>query len=272
MAVFTTLFIYYRLYRRREYWITMLLLVPACVLAYLASRGTYRSTPIVPFDYLGTWVRTSPLIWLAFYFGWSWLYIGVRLHERKGPYADVLIVATLCFAGMIPALLIKIPGGGAAYFTDLQRFIALAFILAWLPAQPRFRLWQKVALTGIAIIVVGNVIVSAVYFVTWTTNIPQTQSVVLDQLDQLATIDDKAHTALYIPRDHPYWSLLASTSKSCPPSGFIAPALTGIALIDGIPNSELLRNGRLRIQRLFAPRLRPVQPRASIWDHQNYRS
>ena len=238
IVALATLTLYYRLYRQPRYILSALLITPACAISYLATRNTFASTPIAPFEYLTNLTDASPLVWLICNFGWSWLYIGLRLHERKRPYADVLVVATLCFAGMIPTLLIHIPGGSGAYFIDLQRFISLALILAWLPAQPHFRLWQKVALIGIAVVVVGNVIVSALYFVTWTTNIPQTQSAVLDQLDQLATIDDKAHTALYIPRDHPYWSLLSATSNSCPPSGFIAPALTGIALIDGIPNQN----------------------------------
>ncbi len=238
VAALAALFVSYRLFRRWDYWIAALLVALVCIPSYLVSRGYYAGASVAPFDYLTSIVHSSPLIWLACNFGWSWLYIGLRLRERKPPYADVIVVATLCFAGMIPTLLLRIPDGSGAYFIDLQRLVAVALLLAWLPTHPRFRRWQQVALAGAAVVVIGNVLISTLYFVNWQSVIPPTESDVVDQLEQIAMTDDKAHTALYIPRDHPYWSLIAPDGRGCSPVGFVAPALTGMALIDGVPDAR----------------------------------
>ncbi len=240
VAVLAVLFLYYRFYRRPAYWLAAFLVALVCIPCYLVSNGYYTAASVAPFDYLATVVHGSPLIWLLINFGWSWLYMGLRLRERKPPYPDLIVLSVLCIAGIIPTLLLRIPDGSGAYFIDLQRFVALAFLLAWLPSRPRFRLWQRVLLASISVLVLGNVLISALYLSNWLQAVQPAESAVLDQLEALAAADDKADTALYIPRDHPYWALMSQDDQpqTCPPIGFVAPALTGMALIDGVPNGH----------------------------------
>lgn len=63
----------------------------------------------------------------------------------------------------------------------------------------------------------------------------------LNALNKLATmpLDDKRDALLYIPRSHPYWTLDASRgSFTCTTVSLIAPAITGMALLDGVPAAD----------------------------------
>lgn len=231
IATLAFLFVYYKGYRRPAWILSALLIMVACAPTLFVSEAYYGTTRIAPLDYLIN-DTSSPLAWLLFNFGWSWLYVALR--ERKPPYVDVGIVLTLCFAGMIPALLLYIYGGSAGYFLDLQRFVALAFLLAWLPSRLGRR--AVLLLSCATVLAAGNVALSAVKFAAWQVSVRPTQSAVLDQLDQMAALPDKSHSALYIPPDNPYWTLLHS-DRSCTAVAFLAPAFTGIALVDGFPQA-----------------------------------
>jgi len=61
---------------------------------------------------------------------------------------------------------------------------------------------------------------------------------VIEALEQLAKLpeDEKRHTLLFLPKSNRlYWGLPATACKALP---FIVPAITGIAMIDGLPGGE----------------------------------
>lgn len=83
-----------------------------------------------------------PLFFLIYFFI-AWIFIAFRLRKIKvrnlteffkafkgKVLLDVEIVTVCCVAGIMPGLLLEIPGGGAAYFSDIQIWIALVFLLA----------------------------------------------------------------------------------------------------------------------------------------------
>ena len=84
---------------------------------------------------------------------------------------------------------------------------------------------------------------------------------VLAELQSIATLPraERAKTALFIPQtETKYWSLLARPG-ACSFSGHLAPALTGMAMVDGMPafGCTLSRYYGLG---LFTPRAQPQQP------------
>lgn len=108
---------------------------------------------IVFFDHIRRFVvadkRNSLLYWIvappAFYvvhFFWSWIYIWLRLLQEKAKsFASIInlfkvkkildaeLILVLCIAGALPGILLKIKGGVAAYFSDVQRWVSIAFLL-----------------------------------------------------------------------------------------------------------------------------------------------
>lgn len=65
---------------------------------------------------------------------------------------------------------------------------------------------------------------------------PHSSRQLLQQLKQLAELPvaEKRRSLLYIPPDHPYWQLL-NRQDNGRTVAMLAPAMTGIALIDGVP-------------------------------------
>jgi hypothetical protein len=136
-----------RLYRRPLY-------LAAGALATLVFAWTYNRVSLpahregfAAFDFLWGYVRPAwwPFFILVHLF-WSWLYIIVRLRsEGVGTLADlreaasekrildVEVVAVIALLGIGPGLVMHIDGGSAFYFSDVQRWLALGFILSRAP-------------------------------------------------------------------------------------------------------------------------------------------
>lgn len=100
---------------------------------------------LVPFAYM-RYSETDAAWWpwfiLAHLF-WSWVDIYLRLREEKltaiwairhaaleRRITDVIVVAIIAIAGWLPGEVIHIHGGSAFYFSDVQRWVALPFLMA----------------------------------------------------------------------------------------------------------------------------------------------
>ena len=136
-----------RLYRRPLY-------LAAGVISAVAFAWTYTRVSLpahregfAAFDFLWGYVRPAwwPFFILVHLF-WSWLYIVVRLRsEGVGTLADlreaasekrildVEVVAVIALLGIGPGFVMHIDGGSAFYFSDVQRWLALGFILSRAP-------------------------------------------------------------------------------------------------------------------------------------------
>lgn len=106
-----------------------------------------RQTPglsLEPFHYLKNYVQPEwwPLF-PVFELLWSWVFILLRTREQglatwgsmKGAIIshkiiDVECVVVVSLAGLAPGLLMAIPGGSAAYFSDFQKWLSVGLILA----------------------------------------------------------------------------------------------------------------------------------------------
>lgn len=230
-------------------------------------------------DSLFFWIVLPPTFFI-FHFFWSWLYIGLRLIQEKvrgiadiknafkeRKIIDVEVLFLLCLAGALPGILFKIRGGVAGYFSDVQRWVALSFLLARfsdfsLPfiKNPAKSLKSPVLFLALCVAAgsfIGNILVSAkvaaeryVTVRSFLSNLPDADGVsgkapiqrllnenekykmykVLLELDDIP-LAEKRETLLFIPRSNElYWDRLYP--RSIP---MVAPALTGIAMIDGLP-------------------------------------
>ncbi|MDO8502324.1 MAG: hypothetical protein Q7S20_10820 [Gemmatimonadaceae bacterium] len=139
--------------------------VAACVAGIVAVSFTYSRVSLAShnggvswlnflrFEVVANWQQFFPLVHML----WSWLYIAGRLWEegirdfaglreafRARRILDVEFVALVALLGFLPGEVFSIHGGSAIYFSDVQRWVALSFILSrlgiwvrhWRATQP----------------------------------------------------------------------------------------------------------------------------------------
>lgn len=141
-------FVRLRLYRRPLNSLSMVLTIALVYLAYHRVVLPAHNEGVAPFDFL--WSFVKPAWWPFFpivHLLWSWVYVVLRLRlEGIGTIADlreaieerrildVETVALIALLGLGPGLVIHIDGGSAFYFSDVQRWLSIGFLLSWAPA------------------------------------------------------------------------------------------------------------------------------------------
>jgi hypothetical protein len=218
--------------------------------------------------------------WPLLYFAAIWLFVALRLREQGtrtvGDLGQALkskrlidVEALLCMGlvGFAPAFILYIPDGSAFYFADIPRWLGLILLLAYLPAMgsrlnfpARLRLspFSQIKLAHIAlgsltvllaytVLAVAMTSVSNLIWLNLSTRISlmyyhtmeQPEAQMLKRLQSLADLPpaEKKRTALFIPQSNRvYWDLL----KNCAAVPFVAPAFSGLAMIDGLPAADCL--------------------------------
>ncbi|MDP9176305.1 MAG: hypothetical protein M3O61_01360 [Gemmatimonadota bacterium] len=300
-----------RLYRRPLYVISGVLTTIVFAWTYTRVSLPAHREGLAAFDFLWGFVR--PAWWPFFivvHLFWSWLYIFVRLRsEGIGTLADlrdaasekrildVEVVALIALLGIAPGFVIHIDGGSAFYFSDVQRWLAVGFILSRTPelfaaalgetkpaaAKRRRKLMSRLDAISVRAVVIaflllpvlGSMISNsavwpirmaranaetrhALYPASIAAGIPlglhglprladralldeglrrSPNFVVADTLRGLSAMPDSAQsrTALFIPQDQTvYWKSLTRRG-ACTFQSFVAPALSSLAMIDGMP-------------------------------------
>jgi len=188
---------------------------------------------------------------------------------RAGKVLDVEIVTLIALAGIGPGLFTHIDGGSAFYFSDIQRWLSVGMLIAGAgtllrfpsrPAtgdQPRpFAIGRiRMSTIFIALVAAPLAVSMGANFVHWTKRMMAANAatreaiagvggiegtrnhLIITELQRLASLPrtDRRTTALFIPQSETrYWTLLAREG-ACSFSGHVAPTLTGIAMIDGMP-------------------------------------
>ena len=85
------------------------------------------------------WQQFFPLIHLL----WTWVYVAMRIWEdgardtrelmnsiKSRRLVDVEVLLVIAIGGFLPGEIVSIHGGSAVYFSDIQRWVALSFIIA----------------------------------------------------------------------------------------------------------------------------------------------
>jgi hypothetical protein len=301
-AVLAYLFLRLGLYKNKMLLFSSLPIIIASFIAYELVAFKYPGAlKLVLFDHITRFVvadkRNSIFFWIVlppaffiFHFFWSWLYAGLRLCQekiagfidiksafRERKVIDVEILLLLCAVGVLPGILFKVRGGVTGYFSDVQRWIALSFLLASfsnfsLPViKSPFKRLKAVVLFSVLAVAVGSFLSNIFIFGKITveryitvrgflSNLPGAGDNqlngpvnkflygpqrlldgnekykmyrVLLELDKIP-LSEKRKTLLFIPRSNKlYWDRLHP--RSIP---MVAPALTGIAMIDGLPGQS----------------------------------
>jgi len=233
--------------------------------------------------------RNENLIWpvtlisfIALYFFWSILFIvleNINLKTdsknslienfKKKRTVKIEIVALLCVAGIIPGIFLKVAGGGANYFSELQRWISIILLLA-MAASGSFIKIDMRRITGkflkflvilLIIILLSGIIYNfsvefKSFYDDYSRNIKKYNDIVngdiedglalyraellevLLELDKLP-ISKKSDSLIYIPVDNEiFWNLeILPKTLSVP---LLVPAVSGIAMIYGLPDEGLI--------------------------------
>jgi hypothetical protein len=147
VAALLYLFLKLKLYRNIIHLITIIITV---YLSYHVVRLTAidfigEDDNFYPFHFVRTYMLTNwkGLFYYVHYF-WALLYIILRLKQhntftfkslfnvfKTNELLDVEILIVIAVAGLLPGSLLRIGGGSAYYFTDLQARVAIPLVLAF---------------------------------------------------------------------------------------------------------------------------------------------
>jgi hypothetical protein len=259
------------------------------------------------FDAAQNWQQFFPLFHLL----WTWVYVGLRMWEeritdlsqvrsaiRERRIIDVEILLVIAILGFLPGEIISIHGGSAVYFSDVQRWVALAFIVSRMPRWAEE--WKArrtgaeihTGVRGVRLSRVLSVFVLAPFAITLVVNLVQwplrdlraNRAVrsaisaaggiqhslyypIVTELREISRLPqrERRQMALFIPQSNQqYWSMFTSDGR-CSWTPMIAPAVAGVALIDGMPAPDCDVTEQYNMP-LYHKRLRP-QVAADVTDN-----
>lgn len=241
------------------------------VVSLPAQNGGFSPFHFMRYDALEGWQQFFPLIHLL----WTWVYLWLRGREegitdfaslkaailsRKTIDAEVLLL--IAVLGFIPGEIVSIHGGSAVYFSDVQRWIALAFIVGRMPlliaARGTRHAARDAGVQGIRLSRVLAVFVGLPFVITLFVNLAQWPSRVLranlalrhelvsepsvykpivTALRDISHLpeSERRQSLLFIPQSSTqYWSMFTSDGR-CTFTPLIAPGLASVAMLDGMP-------------------------------------
>jgi len=295
------------------------LIMVAIVLSLAVSAITYdvvsldaHNRGLIPLAFIraeiqGGWRQFFPVLHLL----WSWLFIALRMAEEKlgtpgslrnawkeNRLLDVEVVLLVAVLGVLPGLVVDIHGGSAIYFSDVQRWVALGFVLArtgyWLSLVRHGRSassYTRAAdspvthrLAAVRLSTVFMMIVFTPFLVTLVLNtmrpplaalrgnmklrrsllagsavgdrsadtrlVSVTNSTILMDGERrseyyplvaaLRAVDalplsEKKRTLLFIPQTYTQFWRIFDADRRCTFASFVGPAVSGLALLDGMP-------------------------------------
>jgi hypothetical protein len=183
-----------------------------------------------------------------------WLFMSQSLKLYR-PKVQLLFwsICLTAVIGSFPSLLLNVPGGNNYYFSDIQKWLSLGLCLGLMPYG---KLKTKhIFTTGLILGLLGLFSLnffSSTKFLLSQTGIrkdrmlevigtldirhPKTLTpslAIWNQLDTLSNLNlaEKKQLQLLIHRDSAYWQLV----NRCEATPLIAPAVTGIVMIEGLP-------------------------------------
>ena len=283
-------------YRKPVVWLCVVLSAIAVAVTYRLVSLPAQNTGISPlhfmrFDARQGWQQFFPLI----HFLWTWVYIGARVWEEgardfrslqavvtANRLLDAEALAVVAILGFMPGELIAIHGGSAVYFSDVQRWLALSFIVARL-AQWKWTLAPKAeripGLRGVRLSTVLLVFVAMPFVATlfvnlaqWPARVLRTNIVtrrelasrqslyqpVVTALREIARLpeEQRRKSLLFIPQSSSqYWSMFSADNR-CSFTPLVAPAIASVAMLDGMPPAECDATDQYNMT-LYARRERP---------------
>jgi hypothetical protein len=117
------------------------------------------------------------ILFPVLYFFWVWIYLIIKLSTLKvktlkdigkllssRKILDLELLLLVSVAGLVPVLFIAIPGAGAFFFSDFQRWLALSFIIATMSFYwPKKFLDSKIGFSTLKVAAFGFILVIAFF-------------------------------------------------------------------------------------------------------------
>jgi hypothetical protein len=249
------------------------------VVSLPAQNGGFSPFHFMRYDALEGWQQFFPLIHLL----WTWAYVWLRAREegitdlssledavRSRRTIDVEVLLVIAILGFIPGEVVSIHGGSAVYFSDVQRWIALAFIIARMPlfvagwgtrdlaASGKRQAAREGRVQAIRLSRVLTFFVALPFVITlfvnlaqWPTRVLRTNVALRHQLKTEPSVykpivtalrdisrlpvSERRQTLLFIPQSSTqYWSMFTGDGR-CTFTPLIAPGLASVAMLDGMP-------------------------------------
>jgi hypothetical protein len=265
-----------RLYRRMIVLVSLVVSAIAVGLTYLLVSVPAHNTGLSPlhfmrFDTADGWQQFFPLV----HFLWTWVYLGVRAWEegvrdfaslgaalRDNRLIDAEALAVIAVLGFLPAEVVAIHGGSGVYFSDVQRWLALSFIVGRIGQMTwKFSVGRAGAQDGMRSVRLSTLllaIVAAPFVATLMVNLaqwpgrvlkanvalrrelatePSAYQPIVTALRDIARLPDeqRRRSLLVIPHSSSqYWSMLTADGR-CSFTPMIAPAIASVAMLDGTP-------------------------------------
>ena len=267
------LFIRTELFRKPRYLVAMVLVVLSALVSYrITSVGNGGSVGgfLSLRDQAGQLLYLTKNFVLPVHLAWTILFVVIRVYQtgvtswhqlfenvRHRKLLDVEVLLVVAIFGMGPLVMLD-TGNNGYFFSDAQRWMAAAMLLgmvnlayhAQLPKWIRLAKQPAAALPLIALsasmatAVILNIALPALHAVRRTVEVREaianSKSFSDPAVQFLVNLrsrprSERANTLLYIPRTVTgFWDRPQTLCWARP---FIAPALSGIALIDGLPTA-----------------------------------
>ena len=265
-----------RLYRQTIVLVSLVVSAIAVGLTYFLVSVPAHNTGLsllhfMRFDTAEGWQQFFPLV----HFLWTWVYLAVRAWEegvrdfaslgaalRSNRLIDAEALAVIAVLGFLPAEVVAIHGGSGVYFSDVQRWLALSFIIArigqWTWNLSISRAGAQNGIRSLRLSTLLLAIVAAPFAVTLMVNLvqwpgrvlranvafrrelatePSAYQPIVTALRDIARLPDeqRRRSLLVIPHSSSqYWSMLTADDR-CSFTPMIAPAIASVAMLDGTP-------------------------------------
>jgi hypothetical protein len=280
LACFSYLF--FRLQRFRSAWVTAsyLLTLAFCYLVYGLVNPLAAPVPYHWLDFLRVYINPGllPLFFILFYL-WTWLFILYELGSKKinnlprlkealgrGDLLLSEVLILLSVVGFIPGNIYAIDGMSAIFFAEVQKWIAISFLMASCVQTSRLVEAQRISsllqtgrflqgwpfrLAAVALMASCVIVFFQNYFLPFSKlsasigryrsllgqkNIVAATAGSREMFTRLYRLSDapgafRRNTLLYIPKSNQlYWKMLG-----CQSIGFLGPSLSGMVMLNALP-------------------------------------
>lgn len=138
------LFLRLKLYKNNQLLISFIICFLSSIIVYFAFGYNEISTGFTSFSYLIEYIKSWNLFF-SFDYLFLWIFIFIVLFKekivtlsdlkvafRQNKLLEIEIFFVITILGLLPGAILNIDGGSAGYFSGVQKFIGLSFVLAYL--------------------------------------------------------------------------------------------------------------------------------------------
>ncbi len=242
LAIAGYLFLRKKLFQDWVYACSLLISTLASYLVYKALSFPYQ-THLDFFGYYKDMSVSSILLHAVFMYLPVWALLALRIRVAKtNNFLKILseiavVFAIICFA---PSVATNLAGGATSYFLEPQYFVSSVLLVAFLTLIGTLSN-KKVAYVLSAFLLIQTTFsvwkstqkISDSKSALQSTEAPKERVLIMNKLQELSKLPlrERSHSIVFIPQScKSYWDM--SIPLATP---FIEPAITGIAMLDGLP-------------------------------------